>query len=97
MLNLTMRLGDIDLAFSPTGPRGFADLKRCAVPLDAAGVTFLVASLADVIRSGAAAHREKDRRAQPRLRAPLGRTAGEDRAATLDDGARRATGERRRD
>ncbi len=78
ILNLTTRLGDVDLAFSPTGTRGFADLKRDAVPVEAAGVTILVASLADVIRSKAAADREKDRRALPRLRALLDRITRED-------------------
>ena len=68
MLNLTTSAGDIDVTFMPTGTQGFNDLKRDAVPLDVGGVSLLVASLADVIRSKAAADREKDRRALPRLR-----------------------------
>lgn len=68
VLNLTTRFGDIDLAFTPTGTRGFEDLKQDAVAMNATGVSILVASLADVIRSKTAADREKDRRALPRLR-----------------------------
>ena len=46
--------------------------------MDAAeGVTILVASLADVIRSKSAADREKDRRALPRLQELLERISGE--------------------
>lgn len=75
VLNLTTQAGDVDVAFTPTGTQGFGDLKRDAVSIDAAGATILVASLADIIRSKAAADREKDRRALPRLRALLERTA----------------------
>ena len=74
VLNLTTGAGDIDVAFTPTGTQGFGDLKRDAVSIDAGGFAILVASLADVIRSKAAADREKDRRALPRLRALLERT-----------------------
>lgn len=73
LLNLTTRAGDLDLAFVPAGTRGFDDLRRGAVAIETAGTTLLVASLADVIRSKAAADREKDRRALPRLRALLAR------------------------
>ena len=41
------------------------------------GVSILVASLADVIRSKSAADREKDHRALPRLQQLLERTSGE--------------------
>ncbi|MCY3971914.1 MAG: nucleotidyl transferase AbiEii/AbiGii toxin family protein [Acidobacteria bacterium] len=75
VLNLTTQAGDIDVAFTPTGTQGFRDLKRDAVSIDAGGITILVASLADIIRSKAAADREKDRRALPRLRTLLERTA----------------------
>ncbi len=74
VLNLTTLAGDIDVVFTPTGTQGFRDLKRDAVSIDATGATILVASLADIIRSKAAADREKDRRALPRLRALLERT-----------------------
>lgn len=68
MLNLTTRYGDVDLAFMPSGTKGFEDLKNNAVTVNATGVSLLVASLADVIRSKSAADRDKDRRALPRLR-----------------------------
>ena len=63
------------------GSRGltsrYHDLKRDAAPLAATeGVSVLVASLADVIRSKSAADREKDRRALPRLHELLERTLG---------------------
>ena len=73
MLNLTTRAGDVDLAFTPTGTRGYEDLRREAMAVDAASATILVASLADVIRSKDAAGRDKDRRALPRLRELLKR------------------------
>ena len=80
ILNLTTRAGALDVSFTPAGTRGYHDLKRDAVAMDAAeGVSILVASLADVIRSKSAADREKDRRALPRLRELLERTSGERR------------------
>ena len=76
ILNLTTRAGALDVSFTPAGTGGYADLKRDAVAMDAAeGVTILVASLADVIRSKSAADREKDRRALPRLHELLERTS----------------------
>ena len=74
MLNLTTPFGDIDLAFSPSGTHGFADLRNDALTLEVAGVHVLVASLADIVRSKAAADREKDRRSLPRLYTLLERT-----------------------
>jgi hypothetical protein len=68
MWNLTTDAGDLDLTFVPAGTRGFQDLARDAMRVDIAGVTLLVASLADVIRSKEAAGREKDRAALPLLR-----------------------------
>lgn len=68
MWNLTTDVGDLDVTFVPAGTRGFEDLARDAVRVDIAGVTLLVASLADVIRSKEAAGREKDRAALPLLR-----------------------------
>ena len=80
LLNLTTRAGALDLTFTPAGTGGYRDLKRDAVAMDAAdGVSVLVASLADVIRSKSAADREKDRQALPRLRELLDRTSGERR------------------
>lgn len=76
VLNLTTRVGALDVSFTPTGTAGYNDLKRDAVAIDAGeGVTILVASLADVIRSKSAADREKDRRALPRLQELLERTS----------------------
>lgn len=66
------------MTFTPAGTGGYGDLKRDAVAMDAAaGVSILVASLADVIRSKSAADREKDRRALPRLQQLLERTSGQ--------------------
>ena len=80
ILNLATRAGALDVSFTPAGTGGYHDLKRDAVAMDAAeGVSILVASLADVIRSKSAADREKDRRALPRLRELLERTSGERR------------------
>ncbi|MCE2541772.1 MAG: hypothetical protein J4G16_15760 [Acidobacteria bacterium] len=78
ILNLTTRSGALDVSFTPAGTGGYQDLKRDAVTMDAAeGVTILVASLADVIRSKSAADREKDRRALPRLQELLERISEE--------------------
>ena len=69
VLNLATRAGDLDLMFRPSGTQGYPDLRRDAVTVEAVeGVTILVASLPDIVRSKEAANREKDRRALPRLR-----------------------------
>ena len=73
LLNLTTSAGDMDIVLMPAGTRGFNDLRQDAVVIDAAGAMLLVASLPDIIRSKAAADRDKDRRALPRLRALLER------------------------
>ncbi len=73
MWNLVTTAGAIDLAFEPSGTRGYADLRRDAFEIDLDGMTITVASLADVIRSKEAAGREKDRLALPRLRRLLER------------------------
>jgi len=79
IVNLTTRAGDLDLAFRPSGTEGYADLRRDAIEIEAAGgLRILVASLADVIRSKEAANREKDRIALPRLRRLLDRLRAED-------------------
>ena len=78
ILNLTTVAGDLDLAFRPSGTRGYADLERDAAQIEAAeGVRILVASLADVVRSKEAANREKDRIVLPRLRRLRDRTCRE--------------------
>ena len=72
LLSLTTRAGALDVAFVPAGTTGYEDLKRDAVTMEPAeGLSILVASLADIIRSKQAADREKDRQALPRLQALL--------------------------
>ena len=66
--NLQTDGGDLDLAFEPSGTRGYADLRRDAAPAQLYNVTVRIASLSDVIRSKAAADRPKDRRVLPALR-----------------------------
>jgi uncharacterized protein (DUF1330 family) len=66
--NLTTLHGDLDISFVPSGTEGFDDLSRDAEPIDFHGVTILVASLADVIRSKQAANRPKDQLVLPALR-----------------------------
>lgn len=73
LLNLTTRVGDLDLAFVPHGTQGYTDLRRRAVELEIEDVTVVVADLADVIRSKEAAGREKDRLTLPTLRRLLER------------------------
>lgn len=74
IVNMTTRAGDLDVTFCPSGTRGFADLHRDAVEIEAADRLLIwVASLEDVIRSKEAAGREKDRLALPRLRRLLDR------------------------
>ena len=77
-MNLTTTAGDVDLTFVPSGTSGFADLRRGAVEVEAVdGLTILVASLEDIIRSKEAADRDQDRQALPRLRRLLERLRDE--------------------
>lgn len=76
VLNLRTRFGDLDITVEPNGTQGYDDLRRDAVEVVLRGTPVLVASLADVIRSKAAANRDKDRRALPVLRELLARGAG---------------------
>jgi hypothetical protein len=70
--NLTTRVGELDLAFSPAGTGGYDDLRRDAAAVELAdGLVVRVASLADVIRSKEAAGREKDRAQLPLMRRTL--------------------------
>ena len=70
--NLSTRYGDVDVAFTPAGTDGYADLEPNAVRYELeGGVVVAVASLADVIRSKRAAGRPKDREALPVLEAVL--------------------------
>ena len=66
--NLTTRFGDFDISFVPTGTTGWDDLRQDAVAMPVYGVTVLLASLADIIRSKQAANRPKDQRVLPVLR-----------------------------
>ena len=65
--------GRLDVAFEPSGTVGYSDLRRSAEQTEIDGLTVLVASLADVIRSKEAADRPRDRAALPDLRSTLER------------------------
>ena len=69
MWNLVTSAGRIDIAFQPAGTTGFDDLASGAVKFKAYGVTFLAASVDDIIRSKEAANRAKDREDVAILRA----------------------------
>lgn len=71
--NLTTAFGDLDIAMTPAGTRGYEDLRRDAVDLEIHGIHVRIASLADIVRSKGAAGRDKDRRALPVLRELLAR------------------------
>jgi hypothetical protein len=71
--NLTTRYGDLDIAFTPAGTRGYEDLIRDAVEVELRGTPVLLASLADIVRSKGATGRDKDHRALPVLRELLAR------------------------
>lgn len=69
---LTTRHGDLDIAFTPSGTRGYDDLHREAARTRLGpGVRVEVASLRDVIRSKEAAGRDKDLAQLPILRRTL--------------------------
>ncbi len=59
--NLTTLAGRLDVAFTPSGTRGYDDLIRNAVRFDVFGTTLDAASLEDIIRSKEAADRPQDR------------------------------------
>lgn len=62
LLNLQTDGGALDIVFAPAGIRGYADLAKHASPVEIGrGLTVVVASLDDVIRSKEAADRPKDR------------------------------------
>lgn len=73
MWNLTTTFGDLDIALTPAGTRGYDDLRRDAIELELRGTRVLIASLADIVRSKGAAGRDKDRRSLPVLRELLAR------------------------
>jgi len=68
LLNLSTRLGDLDLAFTPAGTHGYGDLVARAISMTIRHVVVRVAALEDVIRSKEAANRPKDQRTLPVLR-----------------------------
>jgi predicted nucleotidyltransferase len=76
MLNLTTKHGDLDIAFHPSGTDGYPDLIKNAEERDHGTVTIRIATLADIVRSKAAAGRDKDIEALTELYELL-RRAGE--------------------
>ncbi len=77
--NLTTRHGDLDIAFVPSGTRGYPDLVADAVQVTVDGVPMSLASLADIVRSKQAANRPKDQRVLPTLRELVARQRHERR------------------
>ena len=65
--NLTTRCGDLDVAFSPAGLEGYAEVADAAVIFEIEGQTVPVAALHHIIRSKEAANRPKDRAVLPIL------------------------------
>jgi hypothetical protein len=61
MWNLVTDAGRIDIAFMPSGTKGYDDLARQAVRFEVFGVALDVARLEDILRSKEAADRPKDR------------------------------------
>lgn len=58
--NLVTAAGRLDVAFFPSGTRGYTDLVRNAISFDVFGAKLDVASLEDIIRSKEAANRPQD-------------------------------------
>jgi hypothetical protein len=72
MWTLTTAVGDLDVCFTPSGTRGYDDLRREASRERVSrGLIVTVASLRDVIRSKEAAGRAKDLAQLPLLRQTL--------------------------
>lgn len=61
MWNLVTSAGRLDLAFTPSGTKGYDDLIRGALRFQVYGIELLAASLEDIIRSKEAADRPQDR------------------------------------
>ena len=74
--NLTTPHGDLDVSLAPSGTRGYGDLHERSEVADVLGVAIEVASLADVVRSKAAANRPKDHLTLPTLRRLLDEQGG---------------------
>ncbi len=75
--NLITSAGRLDLAFVPSGTRGYEDLAAGAVRFEVFGVKLLAASLRDIIRSKEAADRPQDRQDVLVLREILRRQSSE--------------------
>lgn len=71
--NLITPFGRFDIAFSPSGTKGYRDLAADADTFNFEGIEIPVASLRDVIRSKEAANRDRDRSQLPTLRKLLAR------------------------
>jgi hypothetical protein len=67
--NLVTKAGRIDIAFVPSGTKGYEDLARSAKEFETFGLRVRVASLPDIIRSKEAANRPRDRHDVAELRA----------------------------
>lgn len=59
--NLTTEAGRLDLVFEPSGTKGYVDLSRNAIEMEAFGVPILIASIPDLIRTKKASDRPQDR------------------------------------
>jgi len=66
--NLSTTFGGLDITFVPAGTQGYGDLAERAQTIDLGGVSVRVAALEDIVRSKAAAGREKDQVVLPTLR-----------------------------
>lgn len=73
MWNLVTDAGRLDVAFVPSGTKGYSDLADNAQRFEVFDATILVASLGDIIRSKTAANRPQDRQDVPVLKAILAR------------------------
>jgi hypothetical protein len=79
LLNLETEAGEVDVAFSPPGTGGYAELAARQQHFDLGGIVAPTAALDDIIRSKAAADRPKDRDALPLLRELARQIADRDR------------------
>ena len=66
--NLVTPHGALDVIFRPGGTAGYVELRGNAVAIEVRGISLVVASLDDVIRTKEAAGRDKDLRRLPALR-----------------------------
>jgi len=73
VLNLSTAAGPLDLATTPAGTEGYADLIRNAADIEYEGIVVPTAALEDVARSKEAAGRPKDLRTLPAIRAHIRR------------------------